>query len=281
MEANLPFRRPIMKITDLPRITSKDNSRLKRARAVRDGREREMIFVEGVRLVTELIRSPLAPVELFVSDEFCERNGELIQKLASDFAPEIHEVELKIFNSIVDTENSQGIVVLAARPQQSDFNLQAIEKGLFIYLNKINNPSNLGAVVRSSEAVGVQGVLTSPESTDIFSPKAIRASMGSAFRLPLYSDIPLEEAVNLVKEQGMRVVAADISAKKSYTEAIWSGPTMLVLGSEAHGLREAELALVDETVLIPMENGVESLNLAVSAGIILFEAKRQQTEGGR
>src|SRR5699024_8358307 len=115
-----------------------------------------------------------------------------------------HEVELKIFNSVVDTENSQGIVVLAARPQQSDFNLQAIEKGLFIYLNKINNPSNLGAVVRSSEAVGAQGVLTSPESTDIFSPKAIRASMGSAFRLPLYSDIPLEEAVNLVKEQGMR-----------------------------------------------------------------------------
>ena len=270
-----------MKITDLPRITSKENPRLKRARAVRDGREREMIFVEGVRLVTELIRSPLTPVELFVSDEFCERNGELFQKLANDFAPEIHEVDSKIFNSIVDTENSQGIVVLAARPQQCDFNLRAVEKGLFVYLNKINNPSNLGAVVRTSEAVGAHGVLTSPESTDFFSPKALRASMGSAFRLPLYSDVPLEKAVKMAKDRGMRVVAADIIAKTSYTEAVWRGPTMLVLGSEAHGLREAELALMDETVLVPMENGVESLNLAVSAGIILFEAKRQRTEGVR
>ena len=265
-----------MKITDLPTISSKDNSRLKRVRAVRDGRDSDAIFVEGVRLASELVRSPVKASAVFVSDESFEKNRELISDLATHSAPEIHSVSSKIFDSIADTESSQGIIVLAEKPDRIALQLRAADMGLFVYLNKINNPSNLGAVVRTAEAAGASGVLTSPGSTDAYSPKALRASMGSAFRVPIFSEVPLVEAVEVARNSNVRVIAADVSARQSYVEADWRGGRMLVLGSEAHGLDSTELELVDETILIPMENEVESLNLAVSAGIIMFEANRQR-----
>ena len=267
-----------MKITDLTVITSKDNSRLRRARAVRDGREPGTLFVEGVRLAHELVRSALRPLAIFVLEELSEKHASLVADLARDSETEIHRVSPKIYDSITDTENTQGIVVLAEKPKRQNLKAAAAENSLFVYLNKINNPSNLGAVVRTAEAAGHICVITSPGSTDVYSPKALRASMGSVFRVPIFTDVPLAEAVEIARNNNVRVVAADVGANQSYVEADWRGARMLVLGSEAHGLDAKELSLMDEVVLIPMENGVESLNLAVSAGILLFDAKRQRAE---
>ena len=267
-----------MKITDLPLISSKDNSRLKRVRAVRDGRDSDALFVEGVRLAAELVRSPLKALTVFVSDDSLDKNRELINELTRHSAPGIHIVSSKVFDSIADTESSQGVIVIAERPDRQQLQLPATDIGLFVYLIKINNPSNLGAVVRTAEAAGAGGVITSPGSTDIYSPKALRASMGSAFRVPIFTDVSFVEAVEVARRSNVRVVAADVGSNQSYIEAGWRGRRMLVLGSEAHGLHSTELELVDETILIPMENEVESLNLAVSAGIIMFEAKRQRDE---
>lgn len=265
-----------MKITDHPTITSKENVRLKLARTVRDGRDRSYIFVEGARLAKELLQSSIEPVFVFLSEDSQEKHRELLNELASSSAAEVLLVKARSFGSISDTENSQGIIVLANRPPERSFADSVDENGLFVYLNKVNNPSNLGAVLRTAEAAGASGVVTSPGSTDIYSPKALRASMGSAFRLPVFTSVGLREAIDVVHRLGIRTIAADVSGKESYTEADWRGGRMLVLGSEAHGLEADELTLVDQTILIPMENAVESLNLAVSAGIILFEAKRQR-----
>ncbi len=265
-----------MKITDLPIITSKDNVRLKIARAVRDGRDRTAMFVEGKRLVAELLRSPLNAQSVYISEEALDRNGELINELIKNSSGEINIIASRLFDSITDTENSQGIVVLADRPKPRDLEAEVSVGGLFVYLKKINNPSNLGAVIRTAEAAGATGIITSHGSTDPYMPKALRASMGSAFRMRIFSNIDLTEAVRILKGSGVRSVAADINGARSYVEADWRGAKMLVLGSEADGLGAEELELVDETVVIPMENGVESLNLAVSAGIVLFEAKRQR-----
>jgi TrmH family RNA methyltransferase len=183
-------------------------------------------------------------------------------------------VEPKIFRSIADTENPQGIIVLARKPIGS---LGNFLQGLIVLLHRVNNPSNLGAVVRTAEAAGAAGLITTAGSADAFSPKSLRASMGSAFRLPIVEGVDLEDAIVWAKERGLVSTAADITGKADYTGVDWKVPRLLVFGSEAHGLDERELASIDETILVQMENEVESLNLAVTSGIILFEAKRQRT----
>ena len=147
---------------------------------------------------------------------------------------------------------------------------------MFLFLKEINNPSNLGAIVRTAEAAGAIGVIVSKGSADVFSPKALRSAMGSSFRLPVWENAEFSEVLGWAKVHDLVTVAADILGTSSYTDIDWRIPSLLIFGSEAHGLGELELAAIDKTVLIPMENGVESLNLAVSAGIILFEARRQK-----
>lgn len=247
-------------------ITSRDNSKLKLARAVRDGREAGLIFVEGVRLVREAVRSALTFEVVLTSTDL-------------DLAEAVPEIERavrvtqQLLDSVADTENSQGIIAIAHRP---DFSLEDIRQGLVVLLHRANNPSNLGAVVRTAEAAGVAGLITTTGSADAFSPKALRASMGSAFRLPVVERMELEAAIEWAKDCGLEPTAADVSGESSYTEVDWTTPRLLIFGSEAHGLEGRELDLIDEKILIPMENEVESLNLAVSSGIVLFEAKRQR-----
>jgi RNA methyltransferase, TrmH family len=131
--------------------------------------------------------------------------------------------------------------------------------------------------LRTAEAAGAAGLVISQKSADVFSPKALRSAMGASFRMPVCENATFEEVIALANEQKMVVVAADISGSISYTMLDWSKPSMIVFGSEAHGLSGDELRLVNTKISIPMENHVESLNLAVSAGIILFEAKRQNS----
>ena len=265
-----------MKITDSTLITSKDNPRIKLARAVRDGREKGMIFVEGVRLASELLKSESKAKAVFVSDDLGGKTDELVSDLVRETGAEVLNVASRIFDSITDTDNSQGIIVLAERPENPTIEFIAAERGIILYLSRINNPSNLGAVIRAAEAAGATGMVTSPGSADPFSPKALRASMGSALRVPICTEITIDKAIAYARSNAIRTLAADINGRSSYTEVDLRLPTMLVFGSEAHGLDAHELELLDETVFIPMGNGVESLNLAVSAGILLFEAKRQR-----
>jgi TrmH family RNA methyltransferase len=248
-------------------ITSRDNAKLKLARAVRDGREAGLVFVEGVRLVDEAVRSSVEMTHIFVSTDH-----DLQRRFAESI--ELHFVEPKIFRSIADTENPQGLIALVRRPSGT---LEEVATGVTVLLHRVNNPSNLGAVVRTAEAAGVSGLITTTGSADAFSPKALRASMGSAFRLPIIEGIHFDDAITWARERGLVSTAADISGKLSYLDLDWTVSRLVVFGSEAHGLDDRELASIDEKILIPMENEVESLNLAVSSGIILFEAKRQRT----
>lgn len=245
-------------------IESRDNSKLKLARGVRDGRESSLIFVEGTRLVEEALSSNVNCRFLLASTAYDNRFDKL---------PELYRVEAAIFSSIADTENSQGIIAIAERPKHS---LEHSPGGLVVLLHRVNNPSNLGAVVRTSEAAGAVGLITTNGAADAFSPKALRASMGSAFRLPIVERIGFGDAIEWARSHGLVTIAADNAGFVNYTDIDWTVPRLVVFGSEAHGLGERELELIDEKIVIPMENEVESLNLAVSSGIVLFEAKRQR-----
>ena len=261
----------------MQKITSRDNQKLKFARKVRDGRTEEAIFVEGLRLVEEALRSNLKIVECFIAEQFDKSGrGENLISLITSRTYNISEVPEKIFNSIADTENPQGVILICEKPETANrINLNKNQEyPLVILLHEINNPNNLGAILRTAGAVDVSGVILTRKSADVFAPKALRASMGASFRLDFWTDADFDEAIKWARENNLTSVCADINAEKTLWEIDWNKPRLLIFGSEAHGLSFEERSLIDESLIIPMENDVESLNLAVSCAIVLYEAKR-------
>lgn len=245
------------------------------ARKVRDGKPGDLIFIEGKRLAEEALRSRIEMVECFVSDDFADEPVVAAIKRQNAL---VAVLSTKLFGTIADTDSPQGIILIAKRPPVShNFDASDAQLPLVLSLSEINNPSNLGAVLRSAEAAGVTKVLISRNSADPFSSKALRASMGSAFRLNISTGCEFADVLKYAAENRFLTVGADASATTNYTDVDWKTPRILVIGSEAHGLSAEQKASLDELAYIPMKNAVESLNLAVSVGVILFEAKRQNS----
>lgn len=189
-----------------------------------------------------------------------------------------------LLDSVTDTSSPQGIVITAEKPVSNSgvltgaLNGMAAQPGnlpLVLILHEINNPANLGAILRTVEAAGAIGVVITKNSADPFSPKALRGAMGASLRLPVWYGAEFSEAIDWAKQNEMAVACADINGKTSYLDVDWQKPHALVIGSEAHGLTPDEITLCDESFRIPMAEPVESLNAAVAAGIVLFEARRQ------
>ena len=261
------------------KILSRDNEQLKSARRVRDGRDDTKIFLEGVRLISEAAKARIPTERVFVASSFLDELSE--PEINTWLRPRhLFEVSDSTLQSIADTNNPQGIIAIADRPVTGRDQIPAVATRatpVVVFLNQINNPSNLGAVIRAAEAAGVAGVITSEGSADVMSPKALRAAMGSSLRLPLWTGVSLDDAIAWAKTQKLRTIAADIGGEKSYTDIDWQIPRFVLFGCEARGLDELELEKVDEKMVIPMEKDVESLNLAVATGVILFEARRQNS----
>ena len=246
---------------------------------MRDGAAKDLIFIEGARLAEEVLRSDLKIADVFFTRIYAdsERGRSLLQRFPHS---NLTEVSQNVLDSISDTKNSQGIIVICEKPQ-TDKTL--IEKNLLsptalplvIFLHRTNNPANLGAILRTCEAVNVAGVVLSENSADAFSPKALRGAMGASLRIPIWENADFSAALDWAKVKNLTSVCADINAEKDYLEIDWKKPRLLIFGSEAHGLTADERRQTDESLTIPMHNKVESLNLAVACGVVLFEAKRQ------
>ena len=262
------------------RITSRDNSLLKHARAVRDGKIQDSIFVEGLRLCEEALRSQLQIEAVIYSDDITQKDraAALIDELEK-LAPTSAAVSEKLLVSISYTKTPQGIVVLASRPaiSQKDFAQSQNGTPLLAILHGINNPVNLGAILRTAEAAGATGVLTTDGTTDPFSPKSLRGAMGAAFRLPIWTGVEYQEAIDWCRERSIRTICADAHANESYTNVDWRVPAALIVGAESNGLTEEEVSRADQAVRIPMREATESLNVAVAAGVLLYEAHRQRS----
>jgi TrmH family RNA methyltransferase len=260
-------------------ITSRDNSLLREARAVRDGKIDELIFVEGLRLCEEAHRSNLEIEAVVISEELLrkERSASAIAALLA-VSKRTASVSEKLLASISYTKTPQGIVVLARRPEASEARLAAglHPTSLLVVLHQINNPVNVGAILRTAEAAGASGVITTKNTSDPFSPKSLRGAMGSAFRLPIWSGPSYRETIQWCRGRGIVTVCADVEGTIAYTAFDWTGPRALLLGPESTGFTPEELAEADHRVRIPMKGNAESLNVSVAAGILLFEAARQK-----
>jgi RNA methyltransferase, TrmH family len=256
------------------RITSRENRRLVHARKVRDGREPGQIFIEGRRLAAEAFGSGINIRECFISDDLSDKM--LVDSILRSGA-EVAVMSPSLFRSISATEHPQGIVLLADRPLPSlvNFDLNEVLVPVYLYLHEINNPANLGAILRTAEASGSGGVFISKRSADVFSPKSLRASMGAAFRVRIAENADLDDVLQRARVADLECLAVDTLGRTEYFDVDWKNPHLLVFGSEAHGLTERELQAIGRGIRIPMESAAESLNLAVAAGIVLFEARRQ------
>lgn len=263
-------------------ITSRDNPKLKFARRVRDGKApREFVLVEGLRLASDVIEAGIEIHAAFIDPAAAAHSeySALFRELEEKGIP-AHEVTSDLLRTICDTAHPQGVVLIVNRPVSSidsflqiDF-LKALSPA--IYFAGVNNPLNLGAAIRSAAAAGCPGVFVSPGSCDAFSPKANRAAMGANFRVPVVENAQLKEVMEFAASADGRIVAAVVGGGAEYASVDWKAVGLTVFGSEAHGLDEELLRSVPEKFTIPMSNGVESLNLAVTAAVVAFEARRQR-----
>jgi TrmH family RNA methyltransferase len=260
-------------------INNRDNSLLRRARAVRDGKERGSIFVEGLRLCEEALASGLNLEAVIYSEQIAqkERPALLIKALENTGAKSARLSE-KLLESISYTKTPQGIVVLASRPasDEAGFETRQPAAPLLVVMHGINNPVNVGAIMRVAEAAGATGVIATQHTADPFSPKSLRGAMGSAFRLPIWKDADYPMVVEWCRRLGIKLVATDVNASTTHVEANWEGPCALILGPESTGLTPEQIQASDQTIKIPMQGKVESLNVSVAAGVILYEAARQR-----
>ncbi|HEU0252318.1 MAG TPA: RNA methyltransferase [Pyrinomonadaceae bacterium] len=262
------------------KITSRDNSLLREVRAVREGKIEDLIFIEGLRLCEEARLSHLELEAVIVSEELLEkeRAAAVIDQIAS-VSKRVASVSEKLLESVSYTKTPQGIIVLAQRPASSEQRLAASldANSLLVVLHQINNPVNVGAILRTAEAAGASGVITTQTTSDPFSPKSLRGAMGSAFRLPIWTGPNYSQVMAWCRQREIVTVCADVEATVSYTDLDWTGPHALLLGPESTGFTTEELNEADQRVSIPMKGAAESLNVSVAAGILLFEAARQRS----
>jgi TrmH family RNA methyltransferase len=264
-------------------ISSASNPRLKQLRAAsRDGGSdaQGRIRIEGPKLVREAIQSHLLVDEVYVS-ESCRRDPD-IQNLLRQIpgTPEIVEISDRLFPSIVSTEHPQGLLALARIPSiQLDTLLRS--SSMLLVGCELQDPGNLGTLLRSAEAFGVEGVLLTRTSVNPFNEKVVRASAGSIFRLPCVGGFEDTALLLNLERNSFRFVAATPKAAIDFRKVDYRDRTALIVGNEGKGLSEEVLRHVQTRIHIPMTTGIESLNVAVAASIILCEAARQRSAPGK
>ncbi len=259
-------------------ILSLANSHVKRIRSLaadRRERRRERLFVlEGVRLVADALEHGAAfELVLYAPQQLGETAGGQELHTRLERLPGSYAATEQVVAAAADTVHPQGVVALARWPQ-----VEPGRPGIVLVLDAIQDPGNLGALLRSAEAVGVAQVLCAGGTVDVYSPKVVRAAMGAHMRLAIEQDLSWDETgerLSIVDQ----VYAADAEANMPYYAADWRQPSALIVGNEARGLGEEAQAYATRLIGIPMRGRAESLNAAVAGSVILFEALRQRTRG--
>ena len=258
-------------------ITSPANERLKQARRVRDGREPELIFVEGERLIEECLQAELQLEVCYHAPELGARAQSIVTELARRECPLFPTADA-VLATVSDTVNTQGLIVLAQRPAATLNQVLTARKraALFVALDAVQDPGNLGTIIRTAEAGGADGVIALAGSVETFAPKTLRSAMGSAFRLPLVGEVAVDELISEAETAGLAVVVTEAQAEMIYSDYDWWQPTLVVFGNEARGVRAELRERAAARLRIPLRAPVESLNVAAAAAAVLFEAARQR-----
>lgn len=208
--------------------------------------------------------------KMYVSESFQRENEGFLTRF------EYEVVSDSVFKAVSDTQTPQGILCLVKKPEYELSQLLRGDKTHLLVLESIQDPGNLGTMLRTGEGAGISGVIMNQTTVDLFNPKTIRSTMGSIYRVPFFVTKDLEETIGDLKKQGIKVYAAHLKGTMSYDEPNYKGPTAFMIGNEGNGLSDAIADLSDTYIRIPMEGQVESLNAAISATLLMYETNRQR-----
>ncbi len=255
-------------------ITSTSNPKIKNIIKLRKPRERKkqgLIIVEGKVEISLALKTGWKIKELFFNDEFV--NNETVSvSVEGHYAIEVSK---EVFEKIAYRETPDGYLAIFESKSLELEDIKLSDNPLIVVLEGVEKPGNLGAILRSANAAGVDVVILNDSQIDLYNPNAIRSSIGSIFDMQVLS-ANRSETIKWLEEKKIKRIATSKAGEKAYTEANLKEPVAIVMGSEHDGLSEKWQKEADEFVYIPMEGIVSSLNLSVSTAVILFEAKRQR-----
>ena len=254
-------------------ITSAGNAQLKNItqlmKKAKERKEQGLFVTEGKKMFFEALDLGLVE-KAFFSESFFKENGEV--------SCDCEVVQDTVFNSIAETVTPQGVLALVRIPIVNGEELIQKAESL-VLLENLQDPGNLGTIIRTAEASGMDGVILSPNAVDCYNPKVVRSTMGAIFRVPCYYVEDFLGLIGRLNSLGFNTIATHLGAVKDYTEADCLNKTAVLIGNEGNGLSPEATDLAKEKVLIPMEGKTESLNAAVAAALMMYEIKRKRIKG--
>ncbi len=257
------------------KITALSNPLVKEIKSLhsRKGRDKAGLFIiEGLKLVNDAIKAGL-PVRLIAYNESCpvdyiHQNVDIEQYIFSD----------EVMKKVSTTDSPVSIIAVARKPETKKDILPAIcqKSSLVVILDNISDPGNLGTIIRTCCGAGIDALLLAGDSVDLYNPKVIRSSAGLAWKMQVIKVKDKQQLVDQLKSSKFRIIVADAKAEYCYYDRVYGQKAAIVFGSESHGVSDIFIQAADPAVKIPISQDVESLNVAISAAIILFEARRQK-----
>ena len=264
-------------------ITSSQNPVIKEVRSLKNRKDREdkgLFFIEGAKIVEEALASGAALTYAVMAESFEQGScGHDTFRKIDAAGVRCYIVPDSLFDALGDTRTPQGILAVAEikSPELRD---ASFAEGLFVILDSIRDPGNMGTIIRTADAAGFTGVIATAGCVDVYNPKVLRSTMGSVFHIPVYFQNDIIEIIMLLKSKGVRIVASHLSGGCSIYQTDMTVSTALIIGSEAEGISKEAAAAADQLVKIPMPGRAESLNASIAAGIMMYEAVRQRIKTG-
>ena len=260
----------------IEKITSTQNSKIKNILKLQqkssERRKQNLIVIEGLRELSLAIKSGIIIRSVFYCPDIISQ--EIIQNQLN-YDGSFFEITSDIYEKLAYRGSTEGVIVLAEPKFLKLSDLKLKKNPLIIVLESVEKPGNLGAILRTADAAKVDAVIISDALTDIYNPNTIRSSVGCVFTNQIVA-CSTEQAITWLRERGIRTYAAALTAKEFYHEKDLTGPTAIVMGTEADGLTEKWLKNSNEQIIIPMSGEIDSLNVSTSTAILVFEAMRQR-----
>jgi TrmH family RNA methyltransferase len=261
-------------------VTSKENKTIKYLSSLSEAKHRKKekaFLIEGVKMVEEALRDDAGVKLVVAAPSLTLHHGKALLKLAEGRSVDVLWISERLLDSIAESKTPQPVMAVMRMREHPEEELLAHRSKLIIVCHRLQDPGNLGTIIRTAEAVGAAGVAVTPNTVDPYNPKAVRASMGSLLRVPVAHIGEVTEFIRKCKQRGFQTVAMVLQGEKTHFDLDLKRPTAVVLGQEGSGLEDDALKDFDLRVRIPMAETVDSLNVAVSAAVFLYEAVRQRT----
>jgi len=260
-------------------VTSKENSAVKYLRSLSDPKQRkkeQAFLIEGIKMVEEALRSGTGVKMAVAAPSLVRHHGKSILKLAETRSVDILWISEKIMDTVAETKTPQPVMAVIQMKEHSENELLAHGSKLIVICHRLQDPGNLGTIIRTAEAVGAAGVAITPNTVDPYNTKTVRASMGSILRVPVVRITDISAFITKCRQEGFQTAAMVLGGSKTHFDLDLRKPTVVIVGQEGAGLPEEILAEVDHRVCIPMAETIDSLNVATASAVILYEALRQR-----